>query len=301
MTVATIKLGSASIQGELWGTRAHDYAEVQEPTFLPLYENVAERTELVGTTSILDMGCGPGLAVQVFSKKIDRVAGVDATAPFVEIARRRIPRGDFRVAEMESLPHADSSFDVVTGFNAFQYAASPVNALREARRVARADGVIIIAVWGSPETCEAAGHLKALGSLIPPPPPGAPGPFSLSDESRLKSLAIEAGLAPSTVVDVPCPWAYPDLETALRGMLSAGPAERAIRASSIERARQAVVAAIEPYRTGAGGYRLNNVFRYGHASPCLDPRSGIVATPQAVCRCAWQAQRQQSSCPCGEA
>jgi SAM-dependent methyltransferase len=74
---------------------------------------------------------------------------------------------------MELLAHDDGAFDAVTGFNAFQYAASPVNALREARRVVKADGIIVIAVWGLPESCEAAVHLKALGSLMPPPPPGA--------------------------------------------------------------------------------------------------------------------------------
>ena len=259
----TAPAGSASVQGDLWGARARDYAEVQEPTFLPLYESVLARPEVAKAGSILDVGCGAGLAAQVFSKAIGRVAGVDATAPFIEIARRRVPGGEFRVVEMEALPYEDGSFDVVTGFNAFQYAASPVNALREARRVVKADGIIIIiAVWGLPETCEAAGHLKALGSLMPPPPPGAPGPFALSDESKLKALASEAGLIPGVVVDVSCPWVYPDLETALRGMLSAGPAERAVRASSFERARDAVAAAIECYRTASSGYCLNNAFRY---------------------------------------
>ena len=63
-------------------------------------------------------------------------------------------------------------------------------------------------------------------------------------------------------MDVACPWTYPDLETALRGMLSAGPAERAIRNSSVERARQAVADSIAAYRTPSGAYRLNNKFRY---------------------------------------
>lgn len=258
----TAPAGSASVQGDLWGVRARDYAEVQEPTFLPLYESVLARREIAKANAILDVGCGPGLAAQVFSRRIERVAGADATAPFIEIARRRTPHGDFRVAEMERLPYADGAFDVVTSFNAFQYAASPVNALREARRVVKAGGVIVMAVWGLPESCEAAGHLKALGSLMPPPPPGAPGPFALSDETNLKTLASAAGLTPGAVVDVSCPWVYPDLETALRGMLSAGPAERAIRASSFERAREAIATAIEPYRTASGGYRLDNAFRY---------------------------------------
>ena len=222
----------------------------------------SERPELAAARSSLDVGCGPGLAAQVFAQQITNVSGIDASAAFVEIARERLPGRNFRVGEMETLPDADGSFDVVTGFNAFQYAASPSSALREARRVTQPNGVIVIATWGPPEDCEAAGHLKALGALMPPPPPGAPGPFALSDESKLKALASEAGLTPVAVVDVECPWIYPSLDMALRGMLSAGPAERAIRNSGMERARDAVANAIAPYRKPSGEYRLNNKFRY---------------------------------------
>src|SRR5215208_8261477 len=59
------------------------------------------------------------------------VAGIDATAPFVDIARERLPAADLTVGEMECLPFPDGAFDVVTAFNAFQLAADPGNALRE--------------------------------------------------------------------------------------------------------------------------------------------------------------------------
>lgn len=261
-TITVSRPGSATIQGDLWSARARNYAELLEGHFRPLYESVLQRPEVADARSSLDVGCGPGLAAQVFARKIANVSGVDASAAFIEIARQRLPGRDFRVGEMEALPHADASFDVVTGFNAFQYAASPRNALSEARRVLRPGGAIVIATWGLPEDCEAAGHLKALGALMPPPPPGAPGPFALSDEAKLTALASDAGLTPVTVVDVACPWAYPDLETALRAMLSAGPAERAIRNSSMERARDAVAASIAGYRNSSGEYHLNNKFRY---------------------------------------
>ncbi|MEO8922366.1 MAG: class I SAM-dependent methyltransferase [Caldimonas sp.] len=261
-TSPAVAAGSARVQGDLWSQRASDYAEIMETLFLPLYEDVLLRPELAGAGTSLDVGCGPGLAAQTFARKIAAVSGIDAAAPFIEIARARVGGGDFRVGEMESLPYADQSFDVVTGFNAFQYATSPAKALREARRVVKDAGVIVIAVWGLPETCEAAGHLKALGALMPPPPPGAPGPFALSDENKLKGLAMDAGLTPLAVVDVPCPWIFPDLQTALRGMLSAGPAERAIRNSSFDQAREAIAAAIAPYRSASGAYRLHNTFRY---------------------------------------
>jgi hypothetical protein len=45
-------------------------------------------------------------------------------------------------------------------------------------------------------------------------------------------------------------------------MLSAGPAERAIRNSSMERARDVVANAIALYRRPSGEYHLNNKFRY---------------------------------------
>jgi SAM-dependent methyltransferase len=261
-TATAARPGSATIQGDLWSARPRDYAEIMEGQFRPLYESVLQRSEISGARASLDVGCGPGLAAQIFSERIAEVSGIDASAGFIAIARQRLPGRDFRLGEMESLPHADASFDVVTGFNSFQYAASPAHALAEARRVLRPAGTIVIATWGLPQDCEAAGHLKALGSLMPPPPPGAAGPFALSEEAKLNALASDAGFAPIAVVDVACPWTFPNLETALRGMLSAGPAERAIRNNSMERAQEAIADSIAPYRKPTGEYRLNNKFRY---------------------------------------
>jgi hypothetical protein len=76
------------------------------------------------------------------------------------------------------------------------------------------------------------------------------------------NLASEAGLTPFEVIDVACQWSFPSLDAALRGMLSAGPAERAIRNSGMERAREAVANAIALYRKPSGEYHLNNKFRY---------------------------------------
>jgi SAM-dependent methyltransferase len=259
--------GSAGVQASLWSARAADYTALQEPLFLPLYEAVLLRLELAGGGALLDVGCGPGLAAATLSKAFSRVDGIDASPSFIETARTRCPHGTFVAGEMESLPYADQAFDAVTGFNAFQYAASPVRALREARRVVKPTGQVVIAVWGPPEMCDAAGHLKALGPLMPPSPAGAPGPFALSQETALKALAADAGLVPVDIVDVDCPWVYADLDMALRGMLSAGPVERAIRASGIEKVRAAVAEAIAPYCMADGAYRLRNIFRVLIARP----------------------------------
>ncbi len=190
------------------------------------------------------------------------VSGIDAAAPLIAIAQERTPQGDFRVGEMEDLPFADESFDVVTGFNAFQYTANPIHALQEARRVACADAPIVVATWGRPQDCEAAVYLVALAPLLPPPPPGAPGPFALSEDGALAHLVEQAGLTPMHMEDVTCVWAYPDLEMALRGILSAGPTVRAIQVAGEERVREVVANAIAPFRQPSGAYWLHNTFRY---------------------------------------
>ncbi len=45
-------------------------------------------------------------------------------------------------------------------------------------------------------------------------------------------------------------------------MLSAGPAVKAIRAAGEEATRDAVAAAIEPFRRDSGQYAIGSVFRY---------------------------------------
>ena len=132
--------GAAAIQADLWGERARDWADVLEGWNgwgVPLYRHVLERVPAASGTSVIDIGCGAGRFCRMAADRGMRVAGIDATGPLIEIARERVPDGDFRVGDMEELPWEDDSFDVVTGFNSFFIAADMVHALSEARRVAR--------------------------------------------------------------------------------------------------------------------------------------------------------------------
>ena len=88
------------------------------------------------------------------------VAGADAAADRIASARERVPDGDFEVAFMEQLPWADGAFDVVTGFNAFQYALDVPVALAEAARVSR--GLLAVCKYGNPRENEFFAFLAAL-------------------------------------------------------------------------------------------------------------------------------------------
>jgi hypothetical protein len=154
----------------------------------------------------------------------------------------------------------------VTGFNAFQYAADVVNALQEARRVARPDGRVAMAVWGRPEDQDIMALITALSQFLPPPPPGAPGPFALSAPGRVEGLLQQAGMTPLESGEVDCPFEFPDLETALRGNMSTGVAAAAIRAAGAEAVQRAMVKSFAPLRLSDGSYRVRTRFRYVIAS-----------------------------------
>ena len=254
--------GTAGVQGRLWGARARDWAELGEEAGRDLYPPVLDAAGVGAGTRLLDVGCGSGVAADVAARRGARVSGLDASAPSIEFARERVPGGDFVAGEMEALPYPDETFDVVTGFNSFQYAADPVNALRQARRVARAGGSVAAVTWGPPEQCAAAPYLRALGALMPPAPPGAPGPFALSSPGALDGLLTGAGLQVRDGGTVTTVWRYPDEATMLRGVLSGGPAVRAIEHSGEEQVIAATLETLAPCRTDAGGYAIENAWTY---------------------------------------
>jgi SAM-dependent methyltransferase len=195
------------------------------------------------------------------------VSGIDAAESLLGIARERVAVADFRLGDLEELPFPDGTFDFVTGFNSFQFAADPVAALIEARRVSKPAGRIVVLTWGNPQGMEAAALVTALKPLLPSPPPGSPGPFALSDENALKAFAEGAGLTALKVSDVACEWCYQNLHTALRGLGSSGVAAKAAEHTSVEAVNEAHEAALAPFRRDDGSYRLRASFRWLLAAP----------------------------------
>ena len=246
--------------GPLWEAAAEDWATFQERTMLPMFEAVIARIEH-WDVCVLDIGCGSGMFAERLIDNGMAVDGLDASAALLAVARRVAPRARFRQGDMEMLPYDARTFDVVTAIDSLQYAADPQQALWEARRVTKRGGQIFIATWGEPERCEATAYLVALKRLLPPGPPDASGPFTLSKAQALRRFVEIAGLTPNDIVDVDVPFEYPNLEAALRGLLASGSAVRAIEIAGRERVVHDVTAAVAPFRLLNGGYRLRNSFR----------------------------------------
>jgi SAM-dependent methyltransferase len=262
-------VGTAELQGRLWSVNTADWAELQEPYLEPAFRRALDAVRVGDGARLLDVGCGAGLALRFAADRGADVTGLDAAPGMLEYARRRVPGAELVQGEIQSLPFPDDTFDAVTGFNSFQYAADPVVALREAKRVTAPGGRILALVWSPAEMCELAPHLQSLGALMPPPPPGTPGPFALCGRDALGEFFATAGLEVAEVEDVMCVFAYPDTATAIAALSSAGPVVGVAEYAGTEAVRLDVEAFLAKHVRRDGTYAIRNPFRYAVSTPIV--------------------------------
>jgi SAM-dependent methyltransferase len=264
-------MASAAVQGQLWGRAAHDWAELQEPTALPLWVAMLDAAAVGPGTRVLDAGCGAGGASVLAADRGAQVNGLDAAEALLAIARARVPDGDFRPGDLEALPYADATFDAIIAADVLLYVVDPVAALRELRRVCAPGGRVVLAIWGAPEECEQRTIVAAVREVLPRPLDTEP--FALSAPGVLAAIVAQAGLVVLGSGTVACPSEYPDGELFWQAQASAGPLQAALRLVGAGLLKAALLRAVAPYRTSTGGVRLQNHFRYVVAKPHDDGRS----------------------------
>lgn len=248
--------GSATRWGPLFGARAAAWAETWEGPAgwgTPVYEHVLDRTETGKGTRVLDCGCGAGRFLHMAADRGASVAGIDASSELIAIAAERVPEGEFRTGDIEALPWADDSFDVVTGFSAFQFADDKVRALREARRVSRGPVAVVI-----PSRVPESGITSVFKPVFPLFAPEAletmkrSGMFALSEPGKLEDVLASAGLTTYEDKEIDCRIVFADAEAAERAFLGAGPTQLAITNSGEAAVAEAVHAALEPFTDPEG-------------------------------------------------
>ena len=256
-------MGSAQVQGPLWGAHADDWATYVEQTGLPLAGAALDAARVTAGTQVLDAGCGAGLLSVLASLRGAEVTAIDAAEGMIEVARRRLPRADVRVADLESLPFADAAFDAIIAVNSVFYAADMAVAMDELARVVRPGGHVVLTAWGPAERCEfMTSIMPLLGPLMPPPPPGAPLPHTgaLSEPGALAALLEKAGLRPTEAGEVDCPFIFPSAEASWIGNASAGVNQAAIAHSGEASVREAYAKADAAHTRPDGSVRYDNVF-----------------------------------------
>jgi SAM-dependent methyltransferase len=253
--------GSASRWGPLWGARPADWA-LSEDLQRPTYEAALDRTGLEPGWRVLDIGCGAGTFLHLVADGGAEPHGIDASEALIAFCRERLPEADLRVGEMEELPWADDSFDLVTGFNSFFFANDMVAALREAGRVAKPGTPVVIQVWGAHERCDFEAMKQIARPFFPPRPADAPPDPDLSAPGALEALATQAGLIAESEFDSTWVSEYPDAQTLGRAMLAVAGLAVLVGPERERELETAIVDGLAPFRTATGAYRLSNEYHF---------------------------------------
>lgn len=102
--------------------------------------------------AVLEIGFGPGLAVELLARKISagRVCGVDLSRTMVKVASKRNAeairdgRVELRHGDATNLPFADDSFDKALSVHSVYFWPEPQRVLGEVRRVLRPGGLLVL-------------------------------------------------------------------------------------------------------------------------------------------------------------
>jgi SAM-dependent methyltransferase len=252
-------MSKADIQGALWGAKAEDWAELQEPAWTPIFDHALSLAGVAAGSSLLDIGCGAGGALARAQIRGADIAGIDASANLVALARRRLPAARIEIGDMEALPFATASFDTVTGFNSFQFAADPIRALSAARRVCRPGGTIFLLAWGKPEDCELVTMvMRHVMALLPQERSATCLP--VAERASIEAALCAAQIEPVEGGEFAGELVYLDADTALRALLSAGITVRAAQSAGEERVSDLIRSRLGAATRSGGAVVFSNRF-----------------------------------------
>jgi SAM-dependent methyltransferase len=251
--------GSAARWGPLWGARPGDWAQSEEQQ-VPTYEAALERIQIGPGQRVLDIGCGVGVFLRLVADRGAQPFGLDASESLIAAARERLPHGDLRAGDMESLPYDDDSFDLVTGFNSFFFANDMVAALREAGRVAKPGAPVVIQVWGAHERNDLEAMKAIVRRFFPPRPADAPAEPDYSEPGVLEQMATEAGLEPGSTFESTWSYEFRDEETIRRALVAPAGIAVLVGPDREDEVKDAIVSGLASHRSADGSYRLQNTF-----------------------------------------
>lgn len=149
---------------------------------------------------LLDVGAGPGEPACHLAKRFPaaQITCTDLEPDMVAKARARAARLGVSnvtcaVANAEKLPFPAASFDVVTANMVLMLVADAQAMLREAARVLKPRGRLIVTVWKENGVIEVAG--PAMAKVRPDLPAVLPPPLSMKADGAVEAALAAAGFA----------------------------------------------------------------------------------------------------------
>ena len=134
----------------------------------PLLDLMADCAEVGSGDTVLDVACGPGIISCFFARRARHVTGIDFVPAMLERARRyqaeqHLTNLTWQLGSSTDLPFREATFDCVITRFSFHHFLDPAAALREMKRVAKPNGVVLVCdVVPSLETQASFNHWEIL-------------------------------------------------------------------------------------------------------------------------------------------
>ena len=131
-----------------WGVGQYELAAAE---LEPVSDHVVSLARIAPGQRVLDLATGTGNAALAAARRGARVTGIDAAARLIEVAGQRADQegltASFQTGDIQDLPFADASFDVVLSVFGLIFAPDPDRAVAELVRVLTPAGRGVISVW----------------------------------------------------------------------------------------------------------------------------------------------------------
>ena len=229
-------------------------------------ESLFASANIVRGESVLDIGCGGGLASMEIANRVGdkgRVLGVDISPDILAVAAARgrsITNLEFIVGDAATMQLETGTFSLIFSRFGMMFFSEPLLAFSNLREALRPSGRMVFLCWRTfDENTWMKEPAQAVFDILPPqgppPEPDAPGPFSLGRKGRIEFLLGKAGFKSISIEAMDASLTMGALADAVDYFMRMGPAAAVIADASAAQktaARAVLTDVLKRYDTDRG-------------------------------------------------